>query len=365
MIDRLIIHIGTHKTGTTAIQGSLIDAGESLLERGILYPRAGRERGLGHAILARELDDTSGPPTETPSHLAVVEELQSTGASVLVISAERLSQARGNRPVAWARAACQQLAPREALIVGYVRPQWEYIESSYAQHVKDGTTWVPFEQDLERSLAERRFDYLSVFASWREAFGERLEVRPHSAGLLTGANAVDDFWQAAGLGSPPAARDRFANRRTGARTTEMLRALRALLADHRIDSLLPVQPVLRRARERIEAELADDLPFAPLTPELAARVAERFAASNEAFVRDYFGGRHASLFSPPTELEPSTWSLSEATDAELRLFAEIVEDALSQVHGGAPERAADPPARVQKKGLGSVRRRLGRARPEG
>lgn len=362
MIDRLVIHIGTHKTGSTAIQRSLVGAREFLLARGILYPKPGRDRLAGHGELARGLTATSGAPTETPTHLAFLEELRDTGASVLVISAEGLGSDFSGRSVAWARAACEELRPREARILAYVRPQWEYMESSYAQRVKDGRTWVTFEEYFERGLGDRRYDYSSVFDPWREALGERLELRPHAPELLMGGDAVTDFWHAAGLGPPPVSRDGFPNRRTGARTTEMLRALRALLADHRLDELLPATKVVRRARERIEAELPGDRPFAPFTPDLVSRVVERFAASNEALVRDYFGGRHASLFSPPTELERSTWSLTEATDQELRVFAGVVGDALRPVRGAARGSAAGyssgrAPAAVRES-VESIRRRL-------
>ncbi len=332
MADRIVLHIGTHKTGTTAIQRSLAEASGPLLEREILYPRAGR-RGWGHAQLARELLDTTTPVSEVPSHLSLLEEARTGAATALVVSAEALTVEPANpRPVQWARALRDQVRPRELRVVAYVRPQWEYIESNYAELVKNGRTWGPIDEYVEASLRRPyRFDYSAVFAGWREAFGAQLDIRPYGAAHFVGGDAVEDFWQAAGLGPAPERPGGAVNPRTGATTTEMLRALRGLLADYGFDGLVPVKEALRGARRRIEAELLDDPPFRALTPDLVARIADGFASSNELFVRDYLGGRHASLFEPPAYVAPATarWSPGEASPQELRLFAKVVTDAVS------------------------------------
>jgi hypothetical protein len=52
---RAIIHIGRHKTGTTAIQEFLESHSDLLKQKGILYPASGR-LGAGHHNLAWELD---------------------------------------------------------------------------------------------------------------------------------------------------------------------------------------------------------------------------------------------------------------------------------------------------------------------
>lgn len=338
MADRIVLHIGTYKTGTTAIQRSLGQAFGPLLERGILYPRAGR-RGPGHARLARELVDTTTPVSEVPSHLRIVEEVRARGATALVISAEDLSVPKP-RLVRWAQTLCEQMGPRELRIVAYVRPQWEYIESHYAELIKNGRRWGPIEQYVESSLERPYlFDYPKVFGDWREAFGEQLDIRPYGAEHFVDGDVVKDFWRATDLGPAPRPQGRSVNRRTGAMTTEMLRTLRGLLADYGLDRFVPAADVLRLARLRLEAELPDDPPFRGLTPELVGRIAETFSASNHAFVRDYLGGRDAGLFEPPGEIAPATarWSPHEASEWELRLFTSVVEDALSAAR--APRRA--------------------------
>jgi hypothetical protein len=192
--------------------------------------------------------------------------------------------------------------------------------------------------DLETDL-----DYTTVFGLWREAFGHRLEIRPYASELLCRGDAVDDFWHAVGLGSPPERRNWSSeeNRRPGAIGTEMLRALRALLADHRLDGLLDLGETFSRAEWRVRTELLEDRPFARLTHELVARIPERYSASNEKFGREYLGGRHASLFSVPTPLEdpPAPWSPSTASERELTMFAGVVEETLNRVGAGCVDEA--------------------------
>lgn len=343
MLERVVFHIGMHKTGTTAIQVSLGKAYDSLLARGTLYPRAGRE-GPGHAHLARELLSTDGTPLEkVPSHLEMLEEIRTARPATLLVSSEGLLDV-SPRPAEWARRLCEELQPERVEVLGYVRPQWERIESQYAVRVRTGRGWEPFEQALARMVTQKRFDYLELFRPWREAFGDRLELRPFGADLLIGGDAVADFWSSVGLGAPPEPPD-HANPRPGARTTEMLRLLRAFLADHHLDVLLPqptepnsrpqqraVQETLRRARRRIEAAFAEDRPFSPLTHEMVIRLAAHFAPSNERLVQDYLAGRHESLFSPPNEPKvPSTWSLSDASEDERRFFAQLVGETMAEL----------------------------------
>jgi len=88
---------------------------------------------------------------------------------------------------------------------------------------------------------------------------------------------------------------------------------------------------MRRVQRRIEAEFPDDEPFRALTPELVARIAESFRASNATFVRDYLGGQHTSLFEPPADFPSAvaTWSLERASSEELEFLGELVVEALS------------------------------------
>lgn len=122
----------------------------------------------------------------------------------------------------------------------------------------------------------------------------------------------------------------------------MLRELRTLLADEKLDESLSPREVLGHARRRIEAELPGDRPFARMTPELIRRIAERFAASNREFVRECLGGRDAGLFTPPEtpRVQPVEWSLLDADECERRVFTRVVEDSLAEARARMGKRQA-------------------------
>lgn len=86
----ITLHIGPHKTGTTAIQQWLLDNRAALLEAGIYYPVPESE-GPGHALIAW---DTRGRFIDQPSHARfeqAVAEAANAGASRLLLSAEDFS----------------------------------------------------------------------------------------------------------------------------------------------------------------------------------------------------------------------------------------------------------------------------------
>src|SRR5918997_3927143 len=147
MVERVVLHLGLHKTGTTSIQAALVDAFEDLIERGVLYPRAGRS-GPGHALLPEEIEYTDGPVTEVPTHVAILEEVRRSRPNTVLISAEDLNRADRPRLLEWARAFCHELSPAHVDLLVYVRPQWEFIEAIYAERTKTGTAWGIFEDFL-------------------------------------------------------------------------------------------------------------------------------------------------------------------------------------------------------------------------
>jgi hypothetical protein len=359
VVDRVVLHIGSHKTGSTAIQGTLIDASEELLARGILYPRAGRQ-GPGHARLAGELAFLEAPVTQAPSHKELLTEVRASDPHTLVLSAENFTPRESSWPADWALHLVEELSPRRVQVVGYVRPQWEFIEASYSQQVKVGITSLHFEDYLTKCFLDPHFDYPRKFGPWRRAFGDHLEVRPFSHEHLVCGDAVADFWSLVGLGSPPELREKYANRRPGAREIVLLRELSTRLTGRQAE--LPIRKILAKAAKRLRAELSDDSPFSPMDAELISYVAERFSASNKRFVNDYWDREHATFFALPVDgsrLSASSWSLDDASEQEMRLL----DDVLGTVPAASQDvPTAEPVPEVAAAGKlvpGSLARRCG------
>ena len=178
------------------------------------------------------------------------------------------------------------MADLEVRVVGYVRPQYQRLESGYVQRVKMGNESAPFETVLKHHADDPRLDYGSVFRPWRDAFGDRLSVHPLDPvrmpdGLLA------DFLTVIGAGSlsVPSGLSRM-NRRLGAKHVEVLRLTNAALRSRPIPQSqrsLMLSPL----RLGLPALIDDDAPFAGLNPAKVQMVTGRFAAPNARFAREY------------------------------------------------------------------------------
>ena len=282
MKRRLVVHVGTAKAGSTSIQNLLAARSRRLARAGVHVPLAGGGSGLpgAHQGLARELVDPYGA---AGNWTRVELEMRRSAAPRFVVSAEAFTGPAH-------RAKCAErllgLAAREDLeidVVGYVRPQWQWLESAYAQQATTGATGESFERFAARLLAaggRTRLDYNTVFAPFRAAFGDRVRVRPLTPAHLPGGLLADFLGVLGvdpGVGGPAAWSGR--NPRPGAKDVEVRRRL--------CEAAGTALPGLARALRWLPALLVDDAPFAPLADAGIERIRARFAAANERFARDY------------------------------------------------------------------------------
>ena len=184
----LVLHIGTHKTGTSALQSLLTRAAGRLARRGVRYLESGRENRIAHHPLAWALRGRRQTSMEVWERVRA--ELAESPARVNLVSTEGF----------WFEDPAEvkrQLGPcGEVKIVAYLRRQDAYMQSLYKQTVASGRK-VDFATWMEEM--GRRGDYLSVVDRWAEAFGrEAILVRPYERDGAT-VDVVDDFFSLVGL----------------------------------------------------------------------------------------------------------------------------------------------------------------------
>jgi hypothetical protein len=371
--DVLVLHIGTHKTGTSSIQGSLAASADRLLEDGILYPRAGRLRTRPqHANLAWEALGESGGPvalgqrgfdTAQGGTEDLLAEVAAVDPRVVIVSSEAfMADPLRYEPTDWALRLCERLGVSEVLVLGYARPQWQYIESSYPYRVWRGLESRDFPAFAERALKSPLLDYSVAFGPWLDAFGDALSVRPYAGGRPR--DAVEDFWHAIDwLPDRPIARVSDENLRPGARTTGMLVGLRRALAERGLDEPRPLAAGFKHARRTLRSA-REDQPFRGLSPEIAARTHGHFLESNR-WVVDRFGEAHSGLLATPeVTAEPIVWSLADATAEERVLFERLVHGAIDAASDGLGQPAREGPAtaRADRRAHSRGRRLLRAAR---
>ena len=139
-VGKLVVHIGTHKTGSTSIQAYCMDNYESLVQGGCLYPRSGRynEKGLmviNHHPLIRSM---IGESTRTlQSQLDELnDEIASTNPEIIILSSEVLSREYLSAEPFEIIKKLFPLAKVEWVV--FLRAQDEVLTSRYAELIKTG-----------------------------------------------------------------------------------------------------------------------------------------------------------------------------------------------------------------------------------
>lgn len=191
----LYLHIGTWKTGTTALQKFLVKNAELLQTENIFYPDIGRfGRGDGRAIAHHKFAWTFGygndlymRPGDPAPWIQLVDEKWPKD-SVVIISSESLYSAVLNYHSSvkirdW-------LSGFNLKIVVYYRPQEELIESGYKNQVKLGKV----KEDIYSYAKKNRYYYHNQLAHITKVFGKRnVLVRPYCKKTLVNEDICSDF----------------------------------------------------------------------------------------------------------------------------------------------------------------------------
>lgn len=195
----IILHIGTHKTGTTSIQDALRASFEQLLERGILFPEAGCPPGLsGQHMLSWYYQSNRQkklPFPKPPVWEELYEEVSRYQPEKVILSAESFSSAK-SAAVEKIRSELDQFSPYEISVILYLREPLSYLKSSYKQHIKNGKYAESFPSFVESHIQE--VDYRSLIDRWSDVFSDKnIDVRRFEEAARRGL--VKDFALAAGV----------------------------------------------------------------------------------------------------------------------------------------------------------------------
>ncbi len=203
--DAVLLHVGVHKTGTTALQAALADARPELVARGVLYPgkrqahHAAAQAALGKAWGWR---DRGGITRDIKQFDKVVDQaLKWDGRSI--ISSEHFCEANDE---AVARITEAFDSPRLHVVVT-LRSLGRLLPSSWQQYLKYGLErpyedWLAniFDDALTRKASPsfwKRNEHGALAQRWADAIGpERvtfviLEQVDHSAMYRTFAQLLD------------------------------------------------------------------------------------------------------------------------------------------------------------------------------
>lgn len=132
--DAVVLHIGPHKTGTTAIQGALFLARERLGEHGAVYAGPGRQPYLA-ALYATSRSGRRGDPTPKQKHWdQLCHDARKASGDRFVISSERFAAASDDAiPTIVAG-----LGGKRVHVIVTLRPLAKILPSQWQQYVQNG-----------------------------------------------------------------------------------------------------------------------------------------------------------------------------------------------------------------------------------
>ena len=292
--DAVILHVGVHKTGTTALQAALADARPALRAAGVLYPgtAAAQHReamsSLGYAWGWVGRDSTTASPKAFTDLASQVRDWPGR----VVLSSEFWCEANAEQ----ASSVVEALGRQRVQVVITVRNLGEVLPSSWQQYLKYGMTtsydeWLtdvlaPDSRRLTPSFWARQ-DHPAVLQRWVAAVGtDRVTVV-----VLDPTDRLVAFRQIAQMAGIPTdvLTSRAAltsNRSMTLAEAELLRAVNARVVDR-----LTWDEYRRRVREGLARTMVESRRPGPdepavRTPDWALdEAARRGGAAGEAIAR--------------------------------------------------------------------------------
>lgn len=165
---RIVLHIGSNKTGSSAIQSFLYQADSP----DFCYPIAGQDLAAHHQLSS---------PEELAHHLPEIER-EADGYPIVILSSETFHTS-DPRPLA------DLLAPHQVTVIAYVREHLSYLSSWYRESVKSTSTSCSFEQFAYFSNPQNHL-WLSL---WRHAFPQDFRVFAYDLSRFPNGSVVDHF----------------------------------------------------------------------------------------------------------------------------------------------------------------------------
>ena len=192
-MKQLLVHIGTHKTGTTAIQNAL-RANRTLLARNdCVY--IDEVYALSRRLKEPELSDAEFATVKKKFNDLV----NRASASRVIFSSEQFAGTilKNYSDSSFIAERLRNIFPQHSIsVIVYFRRQDRFIESAYTQFIQQGQSWT---FDRFRDFADySKFDWNIVAGNYRQYF-KAVDIRIYDRSRLAGGDVVVDFFTWLGL----------------------------------------------------------------------------------------------------------------------------------------------------------------------
>lgn len=344
---RLILHVGTHKTGTSSIQAFLEANREGLRAAGYHYPRCCSVFGGNHSPLCDAMipDPDDDRWRGLPGWEDFVAECRAAGAPAVLVSGEIFGVRLRDRERA--RTVREMFATlfEEVTVVIYLRRQDDYVRSMYIEALKHGfhrraLIGRNFEETA-LNIAGAHADYLPLIRVLEEFFGrERLRIRVFEKGQLHPAGLIADFLETCGI--PAAGLDRPIP--ADVNVSPGRKVITAMDLAREVYDRVHGAAAGRKHRESIMGGThgilteawPGDTKFVGFPPGRARELVERFRDANAVIAREYLGRPDGVLFRDEryAELAPGESDEVRLAKADVRFILDAID--LAEELSGRP-----------------------------
>lgn len=310
----LYLHIGTPKTGTTAIQRFCRHNGPALAKRDFCFPNfPGNNIGQNGRFLLRSMQGTE----EQYGRVANWRE----NMDLLIACFRDFSNVILSEEGLWYHSLYRYEELWEALkreaeanhfcvkIIAYLRRQDQFLISQWAHWIKNphsewGPTTLSFHEALPKLEQQLELDYAAHLEKLASVFGrENIIVRIYDRKRFQNGDILSDFLDAVGLSldSDFVMPKGDQNESISGNALEIKRILNDMpeFQQNRelwLKSRQAAFECYKLERKRMEFSMFSE-------DELAAFL-QKYEASNRLVARDYLGDENQPLFDPPGELPP-------------------------------------------------------------
>lgn len=134
-MSHLILHIGTHKTGTTTIQDTLWKNAGLLKKKRVIYPRLDYPHSGHHGLIAEEVGLGRAYRLQSGGikAMAALANRYAGSEVILILSSEEFSRAEPNRSVDFDRLRWIFDQFHRVTVICFLRPQWRFLQSIYLE----------------------------------------------------------------------------------------------------------------------------------------------------------------------------------------------------------------------------------------
>ena len=191
-MKRIFLHIGRHKSGTTAIQLFFHRNRKFLAKQGLYYPQTGIKNAIAHHFLAKALNPALSKPAKMIKRLKAKFEKEIENRDNIVISSEAFQNINKLNLVV------DFFSGYELIVICYFREVLDYHQSAYAQFVQASD----YQGSFLNFSNSYKTNYVKFYQKWNK-ISDNMIVSFFNRSDLLKQDVVHDFLEKVGVTKAP------------------------------------------------------------------------------------------------------------------------------------------------------------------